>query len=431
MPRKIVLLSGSVASGKTTLVERLRTEFEDVYLLKTKDTIRELAAKTLRRELEAERRAMQEFGDRLDRETKGQWVREALRKEVSRLAASKPQAEPQAVFIVDAVRIPLQIKAIREAYGYIVIHIHLRAPAEVLKERYKSRASGLRELRSFSEVARNKTEARVTQLERIADVVIDTRRCLPDDVLVRAASYLGLYSRSARGVDVLVGGQFGSEGHRQLPSGTLRNPLAQLVIAPGAVLNPDVLMKEIIECKVDVERLAIDPQAMIIAAKDISAEKNLVKRIGSTGQGVGMASARRIVDRGKRVILARDIRSLRPFIKPTWKVLEKAYANGCKIMVEGTQGCGLSLYHGDYPFVTSRDTTVGGCLSEAGISPSRIRKVVMVCRSYPIRVESPEGSTSGEFSQEISWSTIADRSGINLAQLEKAERTSTTKRLLG
>jgi adenylosuccinate synthase len=187
-------------------------------------------------------------------------------------------------------------------------------------------------------------------------------------------------------------------------------------------------MKEIIECKVDVERLAIDPQAMIIAAKDISAEKDLVKRIGSTGQGVGMASARRIVDRGKRVILAQDIRSLRPFIKPTWKVLEKAYANGCKIMVEGTQGCGLSLYHGDYPFVTSRDTTVGGCLSEAGISPSRIRKVVMVCRSYPIRVESPEGSTSGEFSQEISWSTIADRSGINLAQLEKAERTSTTNR---
>ncbi len=131
MPRKIVLLSGSVASGKTTLVERLRTEFEDVYLLKTKDTIRELAAKTLRRELEAERRAMQEFGDRLDRETKGQWVREALRKEVSRLAASKPQAEPQAVFIVDAVRIPLQIKAIREAYGYIVIHIHLRTSLEL------------------------------------------------------------------------------------------------------------------------------------------------------------------------------------------------------------------------------------------------------------------------------------------------------------
>src|SRR5689334_10752066 len=124
MPRKIVLVSGSVASGKTTFVERLKQEFDHVHVVKTKDVIRELAAKTLRRELEPERRAMQQFGDRLDRETKGLWVRDALRRMLSQLGP----AEPDAIAIVDAVRIPDQIKKIRESYGYLVAHIHLRAP---------------------------------------------------------------------------------------------------------------------------------------------------------------------------------------------------------------------------------------------------------------------------------------------------------------
>ena len=87
-----------------------------------------------------------------------------------------------------------------------------------------------------------------------------------------------------------------------------------------------------------------------------------------------------------------------------------------------------SLYHGHYPFVTSRDTTVSGCLSEAGIPPRRVRRVVMVCRAYPIRVQSPAGGTSGPMSQEISLKIISERSGIDLVELERTERTSTTDR---
>ena len=55
-----------------------------------------------------------------------------------------------------------------------------------------------------------------------------------------------------------------------------------------------------------------------------------------------------------------------------------------KILLEGTQGTGLSLYHGDYPSVTSRDTTVAGCLAEAGIGPRRVRKIILVCRTFPM-----------------------------------------------
>jgi adenylosuccinate synthase len=107
-------------------------------------------------------------------------------------------------------------------------------------------------------------------------------------------------------------------------------------------------------------------------------------------------------------------------------VLDEAFSRNLRVLLEGTQGTGLSLYHGDYPYVTSRDTTVAGCLAEAGIAVSRVRKVIMVCRTYPIRVQDPAGGTSGPMSQEITRDEISKRSGKDLEELERTEITSTT-----
>ena len=128
--------------------------------------------------------------------------------------------------------------------------------------------------------------------------------------------------------------------------------------------------------------------------------------------------------------MAKNVKELKPFIRDTHEVLEDAFAEGKKLLLEGTQGTGLSLFHGFYPHVTSRDTTVSGCISEAGISPRRVRKIIMVCRTYPIRVADPseEGKTSGPMSQEISWKIVADRSSLNHQKLLTNERTSTTNR---
>ncbi len=462
MAFQILLLSGPVASGKTTLWQQLARNFpsEHIHALKTKDLIRELALKKLGHELPSERRALQDCGDQLDRDTKGRWVRDALISFVSRCIST----EEAPIFVVDAVRIRAQIKAIREAYGFSVKHIHLKAPEHELAERYKRRCSDMQELSSFKDLEKNPTEAAVHELEKIADIVVDTQACTPDDVLVKTATHLGLFAREyARIVDVIVGGQYGSEGkghiasylsreysvlvrvggpnaghkvlsqdgpyvHHQLPSGTLRNPAAKLVIAPGAVVNPTLLLKEIRECKVDHERLSIDPQAMIITPRDCTAEAGLQQRISSTGQGVGAATARRILDRGKRVQLAKDIPQLLPFVRETWELLERSYNSGCRVLVEGTQGTGLSIFHGTYPYVTSRDTTVSGCLSEAGISPSRVRKTIMVCRTYPIRVENPAGGTSGPLRQELDWDEIARRAEVPITEIKTNERTSTTNR---
>jgi adenylosuccinate synthase len=307
----------------------------------------------------------------------------------------------------------------------------------------------------------------VDRLAKTADIVIDTSQNTAEDVTARVASRLGLYGGRAEPlVDVLVGSQYGSEGkghvssylareyrylvrvggpnagHKvreedgtiytfhQLPSGTRRSD-AGLVLGPGAVLRVEEVLKEVRDCRVDAARLSIDPNAMIIEEADRREEaRKLVETIGSTGQGVGIALARKIrrTAANPKVRLAKDIAQLKPYIREAREVFDRAFARKEKIFVEGTQGTGLSLHHGCYPFVTSRDTTVSGCLSEAGIAPSRVRRIILVARTYPIRVESPEGNSSGPMSGELDWQEISRRSGVSLADLESTERTSTTNR---
>lgn len=451
MARLIVLLSGQVCTGKSTLAEGLRDSYDFVHI----PTRKLLQNREVT--LEAERGAMQNYGEYLDKKTRGSWLRDDIVKIVERCSQ-------EAFIIVDNVRAQSQIERIRESYRSITVHVHLDCSNNELERRYKERGDkNLKELKSFADTLRNKTEKAVPKLHREADISIRTDRCNKSDVLTRVACYLGLHGGEYnRHVDVVVGGQYGSEGkgqvaaylskeydllvrvggpnagHKvfedtkpytfhQLPSGT-RASEAEVMIGAGAAIRLDVLRQEIADCRVDYRRLSIDPHAIIISKQDVAWEmKRLRTTISSTAQGTGAAAIRRI-ERRQKTILAGDIKDLKPFIRSGLEVLEKARVNGKKVLLEGTQGTGLSLLHGEYPYVTSRDTTVAACLSEAGIPPAAVRKVVMVCRTYPIRVQSPEGGTSGPMSAEISLRELSERSKIPLSELEVTERTSTTNR---
>lgn len=441
---RVVVISGPVGSGKSTLAARLARTHGAVHV-RTHDLMEDHAA-SYRDDLALERRAMQDYGDKLDQETEGGWVAEGVARFVGKYDES---GECPTLVIVDAVREHRQVERVRAAFGARVTHVHLKAPLPVLAKRYVDRGagSGLVELDSYDAVTANKTEAGIGALEVDADLVIDTDRNSCVDVETRVASGLGLFgSRAERLVDVLVGAQYGSEGkgniafylapeydvlmrvggpnaghkvplptpytHRLLPSGTRSNTDATIVIGPGATLSLDVLLPEIAESAVEVDRLAVDPQAMIIEATDLQTEAQLVGGIGSTGKGGGAAAARRIMGRhdgssSTPVRLARDVAELAPYIKPSAEILDRAYTRGQRVLLEGTQGTGLSIYHGHYPYVTSRDTTAAGTLAEAGIGIHRVRRVVMVARTYPIRVQDPQGATSGPMSEEIDWSEIA------------------------
>ena len=302
---------------------------------------------------------------------------------------------------------------------------------------------------------RSPAEAAAGLLEAEAYFVVDTTRAAPADVVARVTARLGRFQSQRRGfADVLVGGQWGSEGkgniafhiapeydllircgapnaghkvrspdgavytHRQLPSGT-RATSAPLLLGPGTVIDVGILLREIADCSVPPERLAIDPAALVIESVDVERETRLKAAIGSTGTGGGSALARRIEQRGASgsVHMAKDAPDLAPYVREAGAVLEDAKRRGGRLFIEGTQGTGLSLLHGTYPHVTSRDTTVGTLLAEVGVAPALLRRVLVAFRAYPIRV----GGASGPMGHEITWDTVAERSGLSAAALTKTE----------
>ena len=264
-------------------------------------------------------------------------------------------------------------------------------------------------------------------------------------------------------VSVVVGGQFGSEGKgkvalafarrdsaaavvrvggpnsghtavaangepevlRQLPTGALLDD-ALCVLGAGAYIDVPVLLEEMERVGLSPDRLVVDNRAMLVTSDDRIAEEtsDIRDRIGSTRSGTGAAVSRRVARRpDSKLYLAEQSRYLRPFLADSTSVLRELLRRDERIVIEGTQGFGLSVLHSPYyPFATSRDTTAAGALSEAGLSPRDVDLVVLVLRAFPIRV----GGNSGPLPYEIDWATIREEGGHEGAL---AEYTSVTGRL--
>lgn len=92
----------------------------------------------------------------------------------------------------------------------------------------------------------------------------------------------------------------------------------------------------------------------------------------------------------------------KPFVTDTVDLLNRMVDNNELIMLEGTQGILLSLYHGYRGKTTSRDTSVANWCAESGLSPLTVREVYGICRTYPIRV----AGDSGHMGEEITWDDV-------------------------
>jgi adenylosuccinate synthase len=446
--RYLITLSGQIAAGKSSLCSQLVSRFGAVVLSTRRILEDQLIADDP--SLGASRSALQTAGQQRDAESRGAWVVEPLK----RIVAGLPG---EAIVVLDCARTLDQASALKEAFGERSRHVHLKAASFVRKRRYDARQEITFEETPFEEASENDVEKRVPELEAVADIVIDTNTADASGAMAQAVAGLGLYPKApTQLVDVIVGAQYGSEGkgnicahlandyqvlmrvggpnaghmvakppykYVQLPSGTQSNPAAKILVGAGATLWLPQVLKEIADCRLTGDRLSIDPQAMIIEPLDREMEEQSLEVIGSTKQGVGVATARKILGRGSGAQygaptrLARQVAELKEFVRCTKRELEKAYAAGERIMLEGTQGTDLSIHHGPYPHVTSRDTTASGCLADAGIAPNRVRKVIMVTRTYPIRV----GGTSGPMMKEIDAQTIASRSKLPVESIQKTE----------
>lgn len=77
---------------------------------------------------------------------------------------------------------------------------------------------------------------------------------------------------------------------------------------------------------------------------------------------------------------------IKKYVTDTSVILNDALDSGKRVLFEGAQGVMLDIDQGTYPFVTSSNPVAGGVTIGSGVGPSKINKVVGVCKAYTSRV---------------------------------------------
>ena len=192
-------------------------------------------------------------------------------------------------------------------------------------------------------------------------------------------------------------------GVRMVPSGFVYDK-ARLLVGAGVLVDPVVLEREVqlLGCG---DRLGVDYRCSVIEEKHIEEDKNterLAKKIGTTGTGCGPANKDRVMRSARQV---KDVESLKKYLTDVSQECNDAITRGDNIIIEGSQGFGISLYYGTYPFVTSKDTSASSLAADVGVGPTRIDEVVVVFKAFPTRVG--EGPFETQMTPEE-----AEKSGI-------------------
>jgi adenylosuccinate synthase len=206
---------------------------------------------------------------------------------------------------------------------------------------------------------------------------------------------------------------------RSVPVAAVARPDALLAIAAGSEIDEPVLDQEIAQLRMAgyPTNLIIDAQATVLDHRHHNEEKerNMHDLLGSTGKGVGAARAARLMRDadlygGNDCVLDRTLAHLR---------------RGGEVHIEGTQGYGLGLHAGAYPYCTSSDCRAIDFLGMVGISPWAQEvddlEVWITVRTYPIRV----AGNSGPLYNELTFDQLSRR----LGEFIEPEKTTVTKKV--
>ncbi|MBS7578122.1 MULTISPECIES: adenylosuccinate synthase [unclassified Enterococcus] len=206
------------------------------------------------------------------------------------------------------------------------------------------------------------------------------------------------------------------------------------VIGNGVVVNPKSLVEELAylhQHDVNTDNLRISDRAHVILPYHITLDQLQEdakgdNKIGTTIKGIGPAymdkAARvgiRIADLLDKEIFAERLKinleeknrmitkmyhgealsfddifeayyefgqQIKHYVTDTSVILNDALDHGKRVLFEGAQGVMLDIDQGTYPFVTSSNPVAGGVTIGSGVGPSKINKVVGVCKAYTSRV---------------------------------------------
>ena len=252
------------------------------------------------------------------------------------------------------------------------------------------------------------------------------------DFLSEKAEYIARYQGGDNAGHTI---QFGGETYKLhlIPSGIF-SPEKLCIIGNGVVVNPKSLVTELAylhERNITTDNLRISDRAHVILPYHIELDRLQEeakgdKKIGTTIKGIGPAymdkAARvgiRITDLLDREVFEERLRinledknrqftklydaspmnfeeifeeyyeygqQIKQYVCDTSVLLNDALDNGKRVLFEGAQGVMLDIDQGTYPFVTSSNPLAGGVTIGSGVGPSKVTKVVGVCKAYTSRV---------------------------------------------
>ena len=225
---------------------------------------------------------------------------------------------------------------------------------------------------------------------------------------------------------------------RQIPAGFVSES-PQLRLGAGSLVYPELFEEEIRDIEklgISVEdRMGLDGNCGVIQKEHIDGEREsqfLNKEIGSMLSGCGRAASERAL---RKLKIAKDIEELKPFIRDVAKEANDAIDNGELLVLEGTQGFGLSLYHGSYPYTTSKDTSASAIASDVGIAPFLVDDVFLVVKPYITRAgmgPMKEEGTVYVHEQEVRPGVaIGDRRRVGSFDWELVQRAAVINRPTG
>ena len=198
---------------------------------------------------------------------------------------------------------------------------------------------------------------------------------------------------------------------RMLPSAAF-NRNTNLAIGAGVLVDPIILLKEISTFHAH-DRTFVDPHCGIIKEEHIRQDNNmsfLKERIGTTGTGTGPANSDRAL---RKLTLAMDCLEIKNYLSDVSCMIHSDLDKKNNVLLEGTQGTYLSLYHGGYPYVTSKDVTASSVCADVGIGPKYIDDVIVVFKSYITRVGGGplENELDKEETQKRGWQEYGSVTG--------------------
>lgn len=195
--------------------------------------------------------------------------------------------------------------------------------------------------------------------------------------------------------------------HTMLANGVVSEHVKTLLIGPGSLINPQSLEDEIEAVRalgyMKDTKILIHPHAAVVLQRHRDEEEATMTGIGSTKKGVGAAMADRISRRTESPNVASQ--GLSPYLDGYIVSIEEynaAVDASETMLIEGAQGFSLSMYHGFYPYCTSRDVTPAQILADVAVPIPRAGclRVFGTMRCHPIRV----ANRYDDKGNQIGWS---------------------------